>query len=257
MMNYPEINPVIFEVGPFAIRWYGMAYVLGILAGFLLLKSEFKKRLNMNQAMVMDVMTWVIIGIIIGGRIGYILFYDLAYYLQFPFKIFAVWEGGMSYHGGALGVLVSTWIFAKKNNKSLWGILDLLAVGSTIGIGLGRLANFINGELYGRVSSVPWAMVFPMGGPLPRHPSQLYEAFFEGGVLFLILFWLLKKTTLKNGNILGLYLIGYGVIRIGIECVREPDTQLGLFWNMISMGQILSGAMVLTGIVILSRRMLR
>ena len=242
------------EIGPLQLRWYGLAYVLGVVLGVTVLRKEFKSRLQFNSDQLLGFMTYVMVGILLGGRLGYVLFYDLVYYMQFPARVLALWQGGMSFHGGAIGAAIAVGLFAKFQKKPIWPLLDLLSVGATIGLGLGRLANFINGELFGRVSDAPWAMVFPGGGPLPRHPSQLYEAFFEGLILFLVLFLLMKKAKLKDGQLFAAFLFFYGIIRFSLEFFREPDTQLGFFFSWLTMGQLLSGVMGVAGIVLSHRQ---
>lgn len=249
--TYPDIDPVALRLGPFQVRWYGLAYLAGIVLGFTLLRKEFKHRLAFHSDDFLNAMLYVMAGILIGGRLGYVLFYDLPYYLTRPGNILALWQGGMSYHGGAIGALIAFWLFSKVYKKDFWTAFDLLSVGSTIGIFFGRIANFINGELYGRPTSLPWGMVFPHAGPEPRHPSQLYEAFFEGIVLFIILWILLKKANLKPGQLAGVYLAGYGLIRFLLEFVRQPDAQLGFVIGSLTMGQLLSALMILIGITLI------
>lgn len=248
MIPYPNIDPIIFSIGPFSLRWYSLAYLIGILGGFRLCKTSFKQVLQLSDDDIWNLMASTMIGILLGGRLGYILFYNFPFYLNNPFKILAVWEGGMSYHGGAIGAALAFILFAREHKKNSLAMLDLLGIGSTIGLGLGRLANFINGELYGRVTDVPWAMIFPQGGMLPRHPSQLYEACLEGGLLFIVLHRLHASKKLKTGQLFAIYVAGYGLIRGLLEFTREPDTQVGLFFNVISMGQLLSLVMVTLGI---------
>ncbi len=239
MIKYPEIDPVFLKLGPLEFRWYGLAYVLGLFLPFILFKKDFETRFQMFAEDRSNLMIFLMIGIIIGGRLGYVIFYDPINYISNPFGILMLNKGGMSYHGGAVGAMLAVIFYASRYKKPTFLLLDLLGLFSTIGIGLGRLANFINGELYGRVSNVAWAMVFPRGGHLPRHPSQLYEAFFEGLVLFLILFYLLKKHSLKPGQLFAVYIFLYGIFRFFIEFTREPDPQIGLFFGLFSMGQLL------------------
>jgi phosphatidylglycerol---prolipoprotein diacylglyceryl transferase len=247
MLPYPNIDPVFLKIGPLEFRWYGLMYVLGLTLGFWYLKNKLKTSLKLNNDLIWNLMSYITIGVILGGRLGYVLFYNLPYYWQHPLTIFAVWEGGMSFHGGGLGCVLAILIFSLVYKTNFYLVLDFLALGSTIGIGLGRLANFINGELYGRVTNLPWGMIFPNGGEHIRHPSQLYEAFFEGLVLFLILNFLLKKQILKPGQLFAWFLINYGIFRFFIEFLREPDSQIGLFFNFLSMGQLLSGLMIAGG----------
>ena len=192
MIEFPNIDPILFKLGPLQIRWYGLAYIVGILGGFKFFKTMFLKKAMLDNDQFLNCISYIVIGIILGGRIGYVLIYDLTYFLQSPLSIFMVWNGGMSFHGGALGSLIAIYIFSRYYKKNFFILMDIIATGSTIGIFFGRIANFINGELYGRVTSVPWGMVFPNGGLLARHPSQLYEAFFEGILLFVILYIFLE-----------------------------------------------------------------
>lgn len=249
-LTFPAIDPVLVEIGPLAIRWYGLAYVVGILAGWryaVYLARLYGGRPNSDD--VESVVLWATFGIILGGRLGYVLFYELDSYLQEPSRILAVWHGGMSFHGGLLGVSAGIVICAWRRNIPLLRLADVVAPAVPIGLFFGRLANFINGELWGRVSDVPWAMVFPGAGDLPRHPSQLYEAFLEGLVLFAILAVLAHKpsTRLRHGVITGVFLLGYGLSRITAELFRMPDPQLGFLYGGLTMGQILSVPMVLIG----------
>ncbi|MDG1690542.1 MAG: prolipoprotein diacylglyceryl transferase [Alphaproteobacteria bacterium] len=262
-MPFPNIDPVIFELGPFAIRWYSLAYIIGLMAGW-----KYIARLNRTPALwskgalpnglttpakeddIDDMLLWLTLGVILGGRLGYVLFYNTSYYLANPGDALAVWQGGMSFHGGALGVIISVLIFARKRGIPLLALGDMVAITTPLGLGLGRLANFINSELWGRVSDVPWAVVFPNGGPLPRHPSQLYEAALEGLLLLLvlnILAWKFKALS-KPGLLTGLFLIGYGASRAFVEFFREPDAHLGFLFDAITMGQILSLPMIGAGI---------
>ncbi len=241
---FPTINPVAIKLGPIQVHWYGLAYISGILLGNELAKKIIKKvnlSINLN-----DLLTTIMIGIILGGRLGYVLFYDPIYYLNNPFEIIAIWNGGMSFHGGALGAFFATIYECKKQNIELHKGLDLLAICATPGLFFGRIANFINAELYGRVTNHSFGMVFPNAGPLPRHPSQLYEAGLEGIALFIILF-LATNYAYKEGRIFSLFVIGYGIIRFFIEFTREPDGHLGLLALHLSMGQWLSILMIILG----------
>jgi len=250
-MVFPDISPVLIQIGPIAIRWYGLAYIAGILLGFRLVGKSLL-RLGLNKDGIYNLMSWLIIGIFLGGRMGYVLFYDMFYYAQNPSQILAVWHGGMSYHGAALGCMLALYIFAKRTKVNYLSLLDLLGFASTIGIFFGRMANFINAELYGRVTTMPWGVVFPSGGPFPRHPSQLYEAFGEGLLIFVILWGIqayrtkLKKP-LRPGVLFAYYLLLYGSVRFVIEFFREPDSQLGYLFGMFTLGQFLCIAMVLLG----------
>ncbi|MFC1754204.1 prolipoprotein diacylglyceryl transferase [Thermoproteota archaeon] len=247
-----KINPEIVRIGPFSIKWYGLAYVSGLAVGVLIIKNRLKTRLGFSSDEIVSGLIYHTVGIILGGRIGYILFYNLPYYLSNPVSMPAVWKGGMSFHGALLGSGIALWLFSRKYVKSLPGILDLTALASTIGLFLGRIANFINGELYGRVTSVWWAVIFPNGGMVTRHPSQLYEAFFEGVVLFVILYGLDKYARLKEGQLLAVFLVGYGVFRFFIEYFREPDPQVGYVMLGLTLGQLLCIMLVLLGVGIFS-----
>jgi phosphatidylglycerol:prolipoprotein diacylglycerol transferase len=255
-MTYPEINPIIFSLGPLHVRWYGLMYVLGFLASYYLVRRQIREYKYQPLADHFENLNLVLIlGVVVGGRLGYVLFYNWPYYLEHPLEIFATWSGGMSFHGACLALIVGGWIFCRKNNIDFWKSADIYTATLPIGLGLGRIGNFINGELYGRVTDLPWGMVFPGGGHQPRHPSQLYQAFLEGFVLFVILWSVHKKPWQKNrywphGSIIALFLTGYGSLRIVVEYFREPDQQLGYLFGLITMGQLLSGFMVVCGLLI-------
>jgi phosphatidylglycerol:prolipoprotein diacylglycerol transferase len=245
-----NINPVLIKLGPLQIGWYGLMYVFGFIASYLLVQYQMKKKeFGISREEADNLFVYLMLGLIIGGRLGYVLFYDLPVYLHEPLEIFAVWHGGMSFHGGLLGVLIVGIIFCWRHKKSFWLIADLFIVTAPIGLGLGRIGNFINGELYGRATSVPWGMIFPNGGPLPRHPSQLYESALEGGVLFVIL-WFLKDKKLPSGGLLAVFLFLYGIFRFFVEFFREPDPQLGFILGPLTMGQLLSSLMIIGGFVL-------
>jgi phosphatidylglycerol:prolipoprotein diacylglycerol transferase len=249
-----NIDPIIFELGPVRVGWYGLMYVLGFLASYLLVRYQIKrKEIDLSKSEVENLYFYLILGLMIGARLGYVLFYDLKAYLADPFEIIAIWHGGMSFHGGLIGVLLVGILFCWKNGKSFWKISDLVIVTAPIGLGLGRIGNFINGELYGRVTQVPWGMIFAKGGPLPRHPSQLYESALEGGVLFLIL-WFVKDKKLPTGGLLAIFLLFYGVFRFLVEFVREPDAHLGFILGPFTMGQVLTSFMIIGGIVLFAYR---
>jgi phosphatidylglycerol:prolipoprotein diacylglycerol transferase len=246
-----DLNPILVELGPIRVSWYGMMYVFGFIISYLLVRYQVKKKdFGISLQEVQDLYFYLILGLIVGARLGYVLFYDLQMYLSNPLEIFAVWHGGMSFHGGLIGLLIATSLFCWKNKKSFWNLADLFVVTAPIGLGLGRIGNFINGELYGRVTEVPWGMIFPKDGPLPRHPSQLYESALEGGVLFLIL-WLLKDKKHPDGYLLAIFLFLYGVIRFFVEFFREPDVQLGFVLGPFSMGQVLCTFMIAVGIFLM------
>ena len=245
-----NFNPILIELGPIRVSWYGLMYVLGFFASYLLVRYQMKKKdFGVSKLEVENLFFYLILGLIIGARLGYVLFYDLKMYLKDPLEIFAIWHGGMSFHGGLIGVLIVGILFSWKNKKSFWKIADLFIVTAPIGLGLGRIGNFINGELYGRVTRVPWGMIFKNGGSLPRHPSQLYESALEGGVLFLIL-WFLKDKKLPDGGLLAAFLSLYGLFRFFVELFREPDPQLGFILGPFTMGQTLSSFMIVGGIVL-------
>ena len=251
-MVYPTIDPVALSLGPLQIHWYGLMYLLGFVGAWWLGRVR-AKRYGWTATEVEDLLFYAAIGVIVGGRLGYALFYDLANNLEHPLNILKVWQGGMSFHGGLLGVLAAFWWFTRKTGKSYFTISDFIAPMVPIGLLTGRIGNFINGELWGKVSDVPWAMVFPTGGPLPRHPSQLYEAGLEGLVLFIIL-WLYSAKPKPLGAVSGLFLLGYGVFRFLIEFVRIPDQQYGyLALNWLTMGQLLSLPMVVLGTIFIVR----
>ncbi len=256
-LPFPEIDPVIVQIGPLGIHWYGLGYVIGILFAWW-----FTKRLVSNPSLwanntpamtaqdLDDFLIWAAAGVVLGGRIGYILFYDLARYISDPLGIFAVWQGGMSFHGGLLGTILAMVLFARRRGIHVWCLLDTVAAGVPVGLGLVRVTNFINSELWGRTTDVPWAFVFPNGGPLPRHPSQLYEAFLEGAVLFAVLcFFIFARHRLKTPRFIGgAFVAGYGLSRILVEFFREPDAHIGyLAGGWLTMGMVLSLPMVLAG----------
>ncbi len=266
MIAYPHINPEIVRIGPIALRWYGLMYAAGFASSYALVKYQLKKlrqkpeiksKAKGREASVAEIpdafldalYTYLIVGLIIGARLGYVLFYDLANYITNPLEIIAVWHGGMSFHGGMIGSLLAGYLCCRKYRVDFWQVTDLVVVTAPIGLGLGRLGNFINGELYGRVTDVPWAMVFPAGGPLPRHPSQLYEFALEGVLLFSIL-WLLKNRKHTTGMMAAACLMLYGLFRIIAEFFRQPDAQLGFVAGPFTMGQVLSALTVLGGIVL-------
>lgn len=257
MLTYPHIDPVIVQIGPLAIRWYGLMYLLGFVAAYYLIRHLCRwRRIPLTSAEVSDLLFYCVLGVILGGRLGYVLFYDLAYYLDHPLQILAVWQGGMSFHGGLSGVVVAASLFCLRKKLPWLLTADVLVTAATIGLGLGRLGNFINGELWGRVTEVPWGMVFPGGGPLPRHPSQLYEAVLEGGVLFLTLYLLHRRRATAGVPFFSFCLL-YGLFRFGVEFVREPDAHIGFLWGAATMGQLLSLPMVLVGLAGLGWLLLR
>ncbi|MCX7987854.1 MAG: prolipoprotein diacylglyceryl transferase [Thermodesulfovibrio sp.] len=248
MLPYPNISPEIVKIGPLSIRWYGLMYLIGFICSYLIVRREIKRRgLRVEKDFLENLYFYLILGLLVGARLGYVVFYSLPYYLQHPLEIFAIWHGGMSFHGGLIGVILSAWFFTNKKKFDFFTLTDMLVLTAPIGLGLGRIGNFINGELYGRVTNVPWAMVFPDGGPLPRHPSQLYEAALEGVVLFVIL-WFLKDKFSKSGLVSSLFLILYGAFRFFVEFFREPDPQIGYILGIFTMGQVLCSIMIIGGL---------
>ena len=245
-----NFDPVAFQIISFEIRWYSLAYIFGIIIGWLLCKKIFIKNANINDKFD-DYITYLIIGIILGGRLGYIVFYNFNYYLNNFFDIFKIWQGGMSFHGGLLGIIIASIIFAKKNNQDPFIYMDQVSLVAPIGIFFGRLANFINSELYGTTSNVPWSVIFVKVDNLTRHPSQLYEAVLEGIILFLILLHFRKKKFLsKPGTISGLFLIFYSIFRFFVEFYRVPDDQIGYLAFNLSVGQIISLVFLIIGTTI-------
>lgn len=247
-----QVDPVIFSLGPFAVRWYGMMYLISFIGGYFVMTHICRLRqYPFGRETVADLLFYSVIGVIAGGRLGYTLFYHPAYYLRYPHEIFYIWEGGLSFHGGLIGVtLVLLW-FAWRRRIPILQLGDLTVAAVPVGLALGRIGNFINGELWGRQTDLPWGVVFPAAGPEPRHPSQLYEAFFEGMVLLAIIY-LLHRAAVKRGIPVAVFLIGYGVSRFVVEFVREPDAHLGYLWGGATMGQLLSIPMVIVGAVLLA-----
>ena len=247
-----NFDPILVDLGFVAIRWYSLAYVIGILLGWWYGKKIIINKFSVenNSAVLIqfdNLITYLIISIIIGGRVGYIIFYNLEYYLNYPIDIFKIWEGGMSFHGALIGIVIGTYLFTKKKNIKTSFFLDIIACVSPIGIFLGRITNFINGELVGKTTDVSWSVIFPSFDMLPRHPSQLYEAFFEGIILFLILNFIIFRKNYSIGTCSILFLILYGILRIISEFFREPDKQVGYLFDFISMGTALSLIMIVVG----------
>lgn len=251
-----NLNPVLMHLGPLQIRWYGVMYALSFIIGYYLICYLAPKRgIPLDSDGVAELIIYLAAGVLFGGRLGYVLFYNLPYYLQHPVQIVAVWDGGMSFHGGLIGVTLAGLLFSRKTGISFWSLTELVVPVAPLGLFFGRLGNFINGELWGRPSNVPWAMIFPRaplvhGMMVPRHPSQLYEAILEGLVLFTIL-WILARKPRPKGLLLGTFLILYGLFRCFVEFFRQPDAQLGYIGGVITMGQILSIPMILIGIGII------
>ncbi|TKB44241.1 prolipoprotein diacylglyceryl transferase [Thalassotalea mangrovi] len=248
-IQFPEIDPIIFSIGPLALRWYGMMYLVGfVLALIIANKAADRSQGLWTRDQVGDLLFYGFLGVIIGGRVGYVIFYQWQHFISDPLYLFEIWKGGMSFHGGLLGVLLAIAFFARKEKKTFFQVGDFVAPLVPLGLGAGRIGNFINAELWGRETDVPWAMVFPNDPEqLPRHPSQLYEFFLEGVVLFAIIYLVCKKPR-PTGLASGLFLAGYGLFRMFIEFFREPDAHLGFVLSSLSMGQMLSLPMVIAGV---------
>jgi len=258
VLPFPAINPVLIHLGPLVVRWYALAYIVGIIAGWFYARAIIvSERLWGGPAPLTvtdfdDFVVWITLGIILGGRTGYVLFYNFPHFAEHPMQIFELWNGGMSFHGGVIGCVIAIVLFALHRRIPMLSLGDVTATVAPIGLFLGRIANFINGELWGRPTDVPWAMIFPNGGPLPRHPSQLYEAALEGVVLFIVLGLLVRSGWLKRpGVVTGAFALGYGVARIFCEFFREPDIQLGFLWGGLTMGMLLCIPLMLGGIALL------
>ncbi|CAK0776097.1 Phosphatidylglycerol--prolipoprotein diacylglyceryl transferase [Azospirillaceae bacterium] len=264
-LPFPAIDPIAVQIGPLAIRWYALAYLAGFLLGWrycLRLADHMPKNVARTPTRqdYDDFLTWAVVGVILGGRSGYVFFYNFSFYLENPLSALMMWHGGMSFHGGLAGVVVATLLFCRQRKLSPFMFGDALACAAPIGLFFGRIANFVNGELWGRVSEVSWAVVFPRGGFLPRHPSQLYEAALEGAVLFLVLFVVAHRGTIagkplweRPGTLSGVFFIGYGLSRLAVEFFREPDPQLGFLFAGATMGQLLSAPMLMLGVWFLWR----
>lgn len=253
MLEYPLIDPVALDLGAVKIHWYGIMYLVGFAAAWWLGQQRAKlPNSGWSSEQIGDLIFYCALGVVIGGRLGYALFYDFANIASSPLSLFKIWEGGMSFHGGLLGVIVAMWLYGRKLGKSFFQVADFVAPLVPIGLGAGRLGNFINGELWGKATDLPWGIIFPHAGNFPRHPSQLYEALLEGLVLFLIL-WFYSKKPRPLMALSGLFLIGYGSFRFLVEFVRIPDEGLGyLAMDWLTMGQILSTPMVILGIVLMT-----
>lgn len=261
MLLHPQFNPVALQIGPLAVHWYGISYLMAFALFWWLARLRLQQpsmqafeqhgSIRFQPQHVDDLLFYGVIGVLLGGRLGYVVFYQPLYFLQHPFEVFAVWQGGMSFHGGMLGVLVAMWVFARRHQSNFWIITDWIAPAVPLGLASGRMGNFINGELWGRVTSsdLPWAMVFPQAGSEPRHPSQLYQFALEGVLLFLIL-WGMSKRPQLMGRISAAFLVGYGAMRFVAEYFREPDAHLGLLGLGLSMGQWLCIPMIMLGIFI-------
>ena len=251
MLSYPQIDPIALSIGPIDIHWYGLMYLLGFAAAFMLAHWRVKRHaLDWTSEQISDLIFFAALGVIIGGRLGYLLFYPTPTDFQFPASIFKVWEGGMSFHGGLLGVIIAMIFFACRRKKCVWDVIDFAAILTPFGLAAGRFGNFINGELWGRVTTKPWGMIFPTGGPVPRHPSQLYEMALEGFVLLFLLLWYARKPR-PSGRIAAVFIMGYAIARFVVECFREPELQLGFVaFGWLTMGQLLSIPMFLIGLLL-------
>jgi len=248
-----NLNPVAFEIFFIKIHWYSLAYIFGIICGWIYIKKILIKN-NIHKIYIDDLITYLIIGIIIGGRLGYVLIYNLKFYLKNPLEIIMIWQGGMSFHGGLIGIIIATVIFCKKNNLEKYIFFDFIAVAAPIGIFFGRIANFINSELVGKPTDLIWGVIFPLVDSIPRHPSQLYEAIFEGIFLFIIMNKIYFSKNYKEGSCSFAFLIFYGIFRLFSEIFREPDEQIGYIFGSLSMGMLLSILMIFIGILLLRRK---
>ncbi len=263
MMNYPNIDPAIVRIGPFdlvgftlgplELRWYSLMYIIGLTVVYYFLRYGSRKgSLKMNYEQIENLMVYGLVGMILGARLTYVFVYNFPHYLEHPNEILAVWKGGLSFHGALIGITAAIYLFAKKFHLNFFNITDHVCVSVPVGLGFGRIGNFINGELWGRVTDAPWGMVFPDGGDLPRHPSQLYESMLEGWLMLIVMAYLYRKKTYPPGFLSGVFLIGYGSVRFVIEFFREPDSQLGTVLGPFSMGQILCAIMWMAGGLILT-----
>jgi phosphatidylglycerol:prolipoprotein diacylglycerol transferase len=256
LIPYPTIDPVLIQLGPFAVRWYALAYIAGLVLGWRIMRRVCQQPpAVLSPEKIDDFLLWAALGVMLGGRLGYVLFYKPSEFLHNPLQILIIWQGGMSFHGGLLGVIVAILAFAIRNKMDPFMLSDLVAIVTPIGLFFGRLANFINGELWGRRTDVPWAMVFPNGGPFPRHPSQLYQATLEGVLLFALVFavWKIGDGRHRPGLLTGVFCFGYGVARIVGEVFREPDAFLGYIWGSLTMGMLLSLPVLLFGSWLIAR----
>ena len=253
MLTYPDIDPVAVSLGPVAIHWYGLMYLIGFVGGWWLgVVRARRPESGWQTSEIGDLLFYVALGVILGGRVGYILFYNFGLFLDDPLMLLRVWQGGMSFHGGLLGVLLAMWLYGRKTGRSFFQVTDFMAPFVPIGLGAGRIGNFINGELWGAPTDLPWGMVFPFVDDQPRHPSMLYEALLEGLVLFVVL-WLYSSKPRPTRAVSGMFLLGYGVFRFGVEFVREPDAHIGyLAMQWLTMGHLLSAPMIVFGVLLLA-----
>lgn len=251
MLTYPQIDPVAFYLGSWPVHWYGLMYLVGFLGGWAILSLRLRyHNRGFTQEQLADIVFYAALGAIIGGRLGYMLFYDWRILFSDPLMVFQTWRGGMSFHGGLIGTFIALYLCAKKIKKPVLALTDLIAPAVPIGLGAGRIGNFINGELWGRVTTMPWGMVFPNAGPMPRHPSQLYEFALEGIVLFMIL-WVYSRKPRALGAVSGVFAIFYGIFRCSIEFFREPDAPIGYFFGWVTEGQLLSIPLIAIGLLLL------
>jgi|TARA_B100002052_G_scaffold270595_1_gene270875 phosphatidylglycerol:prolipoprotein diacylglycerol transferase len=257
-MYIHNLNPIIFDLGIFSLHWYSLAYLVGIIFGWwygkkIIFQISQKHNLDLKVSFFDDFITYVIIAVIVGGRLGYVIFYNLSYFLLNPIEIFLIWKGGMSFHGGLIGIIVATFIFSKQKGFNKLILLDVISCVAPVGIFFGRLANFVNGELYGKPTDLPWSVIFPLVDSQERHPSQIYEAILEGFLLFLILNFVIKKLPYIKGRCAALFLIFYSIFRMLAEIFREPDLHIGYIFNLVSMGSLLSIFMFCIGVMMYLR----
>ena len=259
-MEFLNIDPIALKIGPIEIRWYALSYITGLLLGwrYCVYLTRFPPK-AVTPLQLDDFLVWATIGIVLGGRLGYVIFYQPLYFLEHPLEILKVWKGGMSFHGGLLGLILGAYVFARRHSIPTLRLFDLISAVGPIGLFFGRIANFINGELWGRTTDVPWGIIFPRGGPLPRHPSQLYEAVLEGLVLVVLAYMLIRRfeALRRPGMIFGTFLAGYGIARVIAEMVREPDAHIGFLIGGTTWGQWLSVPMILFGLYMVRRALRR
>ena len=259
-MPFPDIDPIAIQIGPLVIRWYALAYITGLVLGWrYCLRLTARPPQGVTREQIDDFLLWATLGVVLGGRLGYVAFYQPGYFIANPIEIPQMWKGGMSFHGGLLGVMVAMLLYARRHGLALLNLTDIVTAGAPIGIFFGRIANFINGELWGRTTDVPWGVVFPRAGPLPRHPSQLYEAALEGLLLFILLATTVYawRGLARPGLVSGLFMAGYAVARMAIEVVRQPDVQIGFLAGGSTMGQWLSIPLLVFGLYLVQRALRR